>query len=254
MRRILILPLLLLMLTACGKKGPVRPVEHALPEAPRNLALEQRGDGFLLFWEAPEANQDGSKLPESLQYRISRMEFDPADDCPECRDLSSPLARIDSRYPQPARFADGRFAFFDAPLKSGTGYRYRIEALGPRGNSGEPARVARAFLPPPAPPGELAGEELDRLIRLRWEPPATRPADAVFIGYRVYRRLPGELWSLAPRSRLPLQQPGFEDFAVENGQTYEYRVGVLYRLAGQEAESSPGHSLRLTPAPPGEPL
>ena len=71
--------ILIVMLTACGKKGPVRPKLDTLPEAPGKVTLQQQGMLFVLGWKMPAKNQDSSKVEDLIGFRIKRLTYDAAD-------------------------------------------------------------------------------------------------------------------------------------------------------------------------------
>ncbi len=237
--------LALLLLTACGHKGPVRPLEQPQPDSVRRLAVGQLGDGLLLSWLPPAANRDGSPLSPLQHYAIYRQQFDPADDCPDCRPPRKPIARI---RPEQATSPDGRLHFFDDQgLQPGLGYRYRVIAVSRSGQPGRPARAERIFLAPPPAPDRLRGESLSRLNRLSWQPPAT--AEGKLLGYLIYRGEGKRPAGFTPLNGKPLSQPRYDDFALTPGVRYDYRVRALYRLQGQEVISGASNPVSLTARP-----
>ncbi len=253
MYRLLILLLLSLpLLCACGKKSPVRPLEKPVPQAPRELSLEQKGDDFILAWKRPAANRDGSALDESMVFLVSRMDYDPAEACPECRDLSRLIARIDSEYPRQVRVEGDRYFLRDTGLEPDRGYRYRIEAVGKEGVPGDSARVEARFHIPPSPPLMLTAKSLDRQVRLSWEAPAQLPEGARIAGYNLYRRLKQSAFALRPLNGAVLESTTYDDFAVENETIYHYELRALYHLGDELVESPPSESAAARPSSPSQ--
>ena len=118
---LLFISLMVAALAACGKKGPVRPKLLPLPAAPAGLAVEQRGNHFLLSWEIPERNQDGSPLTDLQGFRVERMIFQSGEDCPECREDFKLAAEIDLEYLRNAARQGNRLFWWDIePAPGGT--------------------------------------------------------------------------------------------------------------------------------------
>lgn len=245
-RKFSILALLLLSLAACGKRGPVRPLLHALPGAPQNLAIQQLGRQFLLSWAIPRVNQDGSPLTDLQGFQVYKMTYDPARDCPECRDTSILMESLDLDYLQGARREGDRLLLRIPGLEAGQGYQFRVVPVTRRGRSGLAATVRRiCHLPPP--PGGLTASGHDQMARLSWSPPATPPADLT--GYAVYRRIPGQPFPLQPVSHQPPSARQFEDFGLENGTTYIYGLRSVAKVDGDAVESDLSDTAVVTPRP-----
>jgi len=231
------------LLAGCGTKGPVRPLELRLPAAPQGLRVQQRGLRMLLSWAPPGRNQDGSPLEDLQGYRVYKMEYDPTEDCPECRDTSVLLQEVDLDYLRQARRLNGRLYLWDSGLEAGRGYQYRVVAYNRKGREGEPTQLRRLFFLPPTPPSELEASPHDRLVRLSWA-----PVEAA-VGYNVYRRLPGEPFALEPINAELLAETGFEDFHLKNELTYIYAIRSVVERLDQRVESPLSASVEAVPRP-----
>ncbi|PLX86304.1 MAG: hypothetical protein C0617_01625 [Desulfuromonas sp.] len=229
--------LLLATLSGCGRKGPLRPLGKPMPAAPPDLVLHQQGGRMLIEWTIPTRNQDGSELKNLEGFRVYRMDYDPAEDCPECRDTSILLQIVDLDYLLEADRSDDRLSIVDYEVEPATGYRYRVAPYTGSGRVGASASARRPFLPPPPAPGRVAGEGLDRLVRLSWEKPLPGPPLAELVGYHVYRRAPGAPFPPRPINIEPAAEPRYEDFEVQNDQPYRYGVRALYSIGGLRVES-----------------
>lgn len=240
-----IISLILLLLVACGQKGPVRPLDSPLPGPVKGVELRQVGESLLLSWQLPEKNLDGSPLKQPPQLDIYRMPYDPKDECPECIDRSTLLASIDPELPTPARRVADRYLFADHKLAVGTGYRYRLV---PRvaGGSGQPVIRRQIYQQPVAAPQQLQGVVRDRSVRLSWQP-LVPTENETLIGYRVYRRLDGEEPSPAPLNAEPLTETHFEEFSLANGTRYRYRVRALVKRGKQLVEGIASSEVAVTP-------
>jgi predicted small lipoprotein YifL len=233
----LTLLLLLCLLPGCGKKGPVRPLKQPLPAAPQALEVQQKGTRFLVAWNLPRTNQDGSKLTDLEGFRVFKMKYDLAQDCPECRDTSVLLLDVDLEYLRDVRRSGERLYLWDDEFEPGFGYQYRIVPYNGKGREGEPARLRLPFVTPPTEPGGLVAENHDRMVRLRWQPAVEVRAEVELLGYNLYRREGDEPFPFPPVNLEILTEPTFDDYGVENGHTYVYSVRTVARIRGNTVES-----------------
>ena len=112
-------------LSACGRKGPVRPPLASLPLAPTEFVIDQQGNDFLLSWTIPAKNQDGAAAEDLTGFRIYRLVYNAVDGCPTCRDPDQLVAELNLLRPEPAVRIDKRFYWRDANVAPGTGHAYR---------------------------------------------------------------------------------------------------------------------------------
>jgi predicted small lipoprotein YifL len=235
--RSITLLMLLLVLAGCGKKGPVQPLRQPLPAAPEALTVQQKGDRFLVAWRPPARNLDGSALENLEKFRVYKMRYDLANDCPECRDTSVLLQEVDLDYLRDVRRVGERLYLWDTELEAGVGYQYRIVPVNTKRREGAPVILRLPFVNPPAAPGGLAAENHDLMVRLRWQPVTEAGAEAELLGYNLYRREGDEPFAFAPVNPEILTEPTFEDYGVENGRTYIYSVRTVARIRGNTVES-----------------
>jgi len=235
----------LFSLTACGNKGPLRPLEVPRPETVQAPELRQQGDALLLGWQLPNSNQDGSLAAAAPTVDIYRMTYDPADDCPECFDRSTLLASIDPELPAPAQRVGNRYLLQDRPLKPGIGYQYKLVSRNATGEQSRPLILRQTYFTPVPAPRQLAATPRDSSLLLEWLAPALTATDQL-LGYLVYRRLqPTEHFTLL--NIAPLPKPRFEDFGIENGRRYHYRVRALVKRDSQSIESLPSAEVSAVP-------
>jgi hypothetical protein len=247
LKTILPLLLLLLLLAACARKGPVRPLLKPLPAAPGNFTIVQKGDHFLLGWGIPQKNQNGTPLTDLQGFRLYRLRFEPGRECPECREANELWRQVDLDYLQVVRRLGERLYLRDGDLEPGFGYHYRVVPFTRSGFEGNPAIAQRIFMTPPPTPKGLSTTALDHLVRLAWEPVEDKRSGVKFLGYNVYRTPAGQPFSPSPVNPLVLREPRFEDFGVENGQTYRYAVRAVILSGGLTVESSLSNEVRATP-------
>ena len=246
--RKMVIPLLLLLtLAACGKKGPVRPLLQALPAAPQNLTVQQQGKRFLLSFGLPTRNQDGSPLTDLQGFQVYKMKYDPAQDCPECRDTSVLLQSIDLDYLRGVRRSGDHLELWDRGLEAGFGYQYRVVPVNRQGASGLPVVVKRQYFQPPPAPLALQATSHDQMARLQWQPPSTGSPAGELEGFNIYRRRPGSPFPPLPVNHTPVKKSPYEDFGLENGTTYEYALRSVIKVSGVEVESPLSDTVAATP-------
>lgn len=244
--RLQILFLVLLILAACGKKGPVRPLEAHLPNAPGSVELVQSGDELLLSWKLPDRNQDGTPLAAPPTIDIYRMLFDPNDSCPECRDRSTLLYSIDPELPEPAQIDGDRYLLRERKVSAGQGYHYRLVPVDRNGQAGEPLVKRIAFLAPPAAPEGLRVTPHDRSTVLDWEP--LQPAAGFeLVGYHVYRRDTDAGQPLQRLTKRALAESSYNDYNLANGKSYDYQLRALLKKDDRLLESLPTAIVSATP-------
>ena len=238
--------LLFVMLTACGKKGPVRPKLDTLPEAPSEVALHQQGNTFVLAWKIPAKNLDGSTVEDLTGFRIKRLSYDVADGCPTCRDPQTEVADFDVRYPAPGQRIGNRIYWRDLDILIDVGYRYAIVPLTVGGQEGPTAMIHLAAQEPQPSPTALQVEAGDAQVALQWTAPALS-SDVELVGYNLYRRYEEQPFPMVPINPKPLQETELLDRGLDNGRTYEYRVRALIRAGDQQLESMASPGALITP-------
>jgi len=244
-QQLLLLIGITLLLSACGKKGPVRPLDAAVPGSVSGAEIHQQGENLVLSWQLPKKNLDGSQLSKEPQLDLYRMVFDPTDDCPECTDRSSLVASIDPDLPAPARRAGQRYQYVDADLLAGKGYKYKLV---PRENdlAGKAISLRRIYLRPAAAPEQLQATSQSGAILLTWLPPVLAPNETL-LGYQLYRSLGGQSLSPALLNTDPLQTTRFEDFDLNYGNSYVYRVRALVKRGDQVLEGLASNQVAVMP-------
>jgi len=238
---------LTLTLTGCGFKGPPQPLLQPLPAAPQALTVRQYGSEMQLAWNLPQKNQDGTGLTDLAGFDIYRMSYDPATDCPECRDTSVLIERIELAYLKNASREGNRIFYLDRGVEAGSGYRYRVVPFTANRQAGAPGLIQQVMAVPPPAPVNLDAEAHDRLVRLTWTAASPEAPGQVLRGYNVYRRKGSEAFSRLPINRALLTITGFDDFEVVNNASYGYQVTSVVRTLNGQAESMPSPIAESTP-------
>lgn len=232
--------LCLVLLAACGNKGPVRPLETVQPNPVQAPELRQQGDALLLGWQLPATEQDKAPLVD-----IYRSSYDPQDQCPECFDRSTLLASINPELPQPAQLSGKRYLLFDRQLQAGTGYQYKLIVRDRDGELSRPVILRQSFSEPVPAPQQLSGEPRDSSVLLQWQASPLAPGDQL-LGYLLYR-YSGTAPQFYPLNAQPLTEPRYEDFSLKNGTRYHYRLRALVQRGKQQIESLASDELSVTP-------
>jgi hypothetical protein len=119
--------LLVLMLavaaSACGRKGDPRAPELATPKLITNLAARSTTDGVMLTWNRPTEYVDGSELKDLVGFVIFRKEI--SQSCLDCpvpyRELTT--VNVEDR----EKFVRlKQYRFDDREVRANTIYRYRV--------------------------------------------------------------------------------------------------------------------------------
>ncbi|GIW41149.1 MAG: hypothetical protein KatS3mg076_1726 [Candidatus Binatia bacterium] len=108
--------LLALAVLACGRKGPVRPLELLLPEPVSELRASVEGGAVVLRWRAPNRRLDGSRLEDLSSFLVERAENEGPFRVVGVVVLDEEDRALEVR----------RFAFRDETVESGARYRYRV--------------------------------------------------------------------------------------------------------------------------------
>lgn len=120
---LLVLLMLIVAASACGKKGEPRAPELATPKLITNLAARSTADGVALTWNRPTEYVDGSELKDLASFVIFRKEI--SQSCVDCpvpyRQLTT--VNVEDR----EKFVRlKQYRFDDREVRSNTIYRYRV--------------------------------------------------------------------------------------------------------------------------------
>ena len=237
--------LMIVMLAACGKKGPVRPKVTRPLAAPFEVTLQQQGNLFVLGWTIPTANHDGS-AEDLTGFRIKRLTYDAAEDCPTCRDPQMEVTVLDIKRPAPGQRIGNRMYWRDLDIRPANGYRYAIVPLTLGGIEGPAATIHLAVQQPPPSPTALQVEAGDAQVTVQWTAPELT-ANMELLGYNLYRRQAKRSFPIVPVNIEPLQMTRLLDRGLDNGRAYEYRVSALIRIGDQLLESMASPGALITP-------
>lgn len=267
------------MLASCGAPGEPSVRRAPVPEAVKDLAVEQVGNDLILTFTLPRYtafHAPLSKIPElDIYLDFARATSSGAQPAPP-RDLLTAIPpQLVDRYLRGAqvRFVD---TFNPEELARHAGqqavFAVRSRVSGLRFSNDSNLALLRAY-PPPEPIRDAAAIVTHDAITLRWPPPqkTTNGENVAPIAtYRVYRMeeekteaAPGTTAGSAAESNAeafkligePLA-PSFNDSQFEFGKTYVYAIRSVAQNGADLVESANSNLVTVTPKnvfPPSAP-
>jgi len=127
----------ILFAAGCGKKGDPIPTRARLPAAIADLSAASSAEGIILRWSIlfPQGGI-GS-------FRILRSDTEAADACPGCPQDHRTLVQLSVADGRLQREGAKGIRYFDADVRLGRFYSYRVASCDPRGNCGEASNTAQ---------------------------------------------------------------------------------------------------------------
>lgn len=244
MKALLKILLLLLLLSACGRKGALLPPEALVPAAVQDLQVQQTGEEFRISWSAPGKEKGGRPLRDLSGFKLLRRTVTAdGSDCASCPDSWQLLTTVDLALPGQTVQGGGWFSYRDRGLPPGSKSQYRLLALSRSGGISSPATSPVKKLQPLVTPPGLKGAVLPAGIRLEFDFTAVAPAKLV--GFNVYRRSTAKEAATLPLNSRPIVQSFWDDQQIEFGRTYRYSAAALVELEGEIVESLPSPEVEL---------
>jgi len=129
-----------LLVVSCGRKGPPRAPELAVPETIKDLKAEAGGGGIALTWSRPTRYLDGKTLDDLAGFVVFRKEITQA--CPEC---PAPYReRVTLPVEDQQKFIKKqKFRYVDGELTPQVNYVYRIFSRLMDGSLSDPSNEAK---------------------------------------------------------------------------------------------------------------
>jgi uncharacterized protein len=260
-RAVVVVAAVLLLLSACGRRGAPLPPLPVVPAAVSGLRAEPREAGILLSWTRPTRNSDASALTDLREFRLSRATV--ALGTPSVpASAFSLVATVRADRPENASVQGPLYVFRDDAggqgLATDRQYRYRIQAVNARGEGGAVSSdVTVDFTAAPAPPTGVKASAGDGTVDLEWQAPTgVSPAAAPPKGYNVYRGLQSGVYGLQPVHAAPVRERRFRDAGVQNDVAYYYVVRSVSNDRPPWRESADSQEVSVVPEdfiPPSPP-
>ncbi len=243
---------LLLVLSACGIKGPPRPPSLVTPAPVADLAALSRENNVTLAWTRPLKNTDGSLLKDLASFHLYRK-GEPVEVGKTKKEGPGfiLIATIDAERSENALREGDRYLYQDRGLPYDQRYLYRLVSINRRG-LGSPVsnEVAIEVTVPPAAPTDLKAEATEGMVTLQWEPPKVK-ADGSPLGelkgYNVYRGEKSANYGPRPINRELVRETEFRDLGLINDKTYYYMVRAVDREGPPAHEGLDSTEVAVTP-------
>ncbi|HEX9879081.1 MAG TPA: fibronectin type III domain-containing protein [Candidatus Binatia bacterium] len=136
---LLFIAMVFVVAASCGKKGPPRAPELAVPQVIGDLKAEAGRTGVILTWSRPTRYVDGQRLRDLQGFVVFRKEISPS--CPDCpvpfREQFTVLIDDQERLIQKPKFRT-----VDQTLSPGATYIYRVFSRLVDGSLSEPSNEA----------------------------------------------------------------------------------------------------------------
>ena len=250
-RTIILFLFILLLASACAKKGSPVPWESIVPKRIVDLAAMPREARLLLEWTSPKENTDKSVLADLEKFLVLRSEgILIGEECRGCGEKPKVIdeMKVDGRGDEKGK----KITMFFEDLEPGKVYVYEIVSVNRRGHPSSPSNPVWVYWDfPPREPAEVLGELGDKRVDLSWE--LVEGAT----GYNIYRRGKEEPFPLRPLNREPLTVTQFADLNVEDEKEYIYSIRALRRVVKTDMEGRGSQEISVTPThliPPGSPV
>lgn len=240
MRRISLLFLILLLITACGKKGALIYPDMLVPAAPTAVTVRQVGPGMKLAFALPDKDKAGQALTDLAGVSILRREAILGQEvgCSSCANdfrvfKTMYLDHIDAS----ARHYGRLFMLLDNDVRVGREYTYKVIAFTKGNVDGDASKPVFASLAQAPPSPVLQAVSAPTEIKLEFV--GLTPLEGVLAGYNLYRWIKGDALPFLELNKEPLVQNNFIDTGLERGVIYVYAVRMVVRLPkGEIVESA----------------
>ncbi len=205
---------LLLLLSACGKKGPPALKSWEKPPAPVLLGVYHREGVVSISWSFPEGK-------ENIDFILLRA--------------------TDTTFEKIGFPKGAQRSFTDTAFKDGASYRYKIVARNLHGVLSNDSNILQATpLSTPSPPRNLSFRVSGNSIILSWE------SEGPDVRYNVYRGFARGKQDASPLNAAPLDEPSLTDlFDVNRTAFYTVRSTVMSDITN---EGPPSAEIEVSPA------
>lgn len=225
------------ILSACGKRGPLVYPDLVVPQAPNSVEARVVGDGVRLSFLLPSSGQENGDPKSIAEVRVFRHDISVAEQfCSACSD-SLPFYK--TVYLETLRGAERHgnlMLLMDSEVHPERHYRYRFALQTREGVTGTQSSSVTVSVAKPfaAPLLSVESTPTEAILRISGE----RPAEGVFAGYTIYRRTSESQSSLLPLLQTPVKENSYTDFTLKHGVRYLYGVRSAYKNEQGEMSES----------------
>lgn len=239
-RRLALASVVMLLATACGRKGALIYPDMLVPAAPSTVSAQQSGAAVKLHFALPDKDRAGRAVKGVAGVKISKRTNDAAekDVCRSCMtDYRLFLTLYLDHLPGDTQRFGNRLVLLDSDVRPGNVYSYNIVPFTADGVDGAASTVAevRMTVSPSAPVVKIESFPTEVKLQMSSSPLST----GQMLGYNLYRSSDANTRSYLPLNREPLKGNEYVDSALERGVKYRYSARTLVVLkAGGIAESA----------------
>jgi hypothetical protein len=260
--------LLLLFLTACGKRRPPLPPIERVQQRTEALSGVQRGNQVILSWPAPQRNAPDSSVQSIRRIDVYRLAEKPGAPLPLTEEeFASRSTLIGSVTYDQIKTADQELSYTDTLELAGEPIRLRyavrfVNAAGQRAAFSNFLKIEPAARIAQAPTLVKTDKEIaEDGITITWQPPAANIDGSTplnLLGYNVYRMDETQTAvTPTPLNSEPVSGAQYTDKTFQFGQDYRYFVrSVSLGTEGAQVESLNSNSISVSPRdvfPPAAP-
>ena len=231
---------LLLLATACGRKGPLIYPDMLVPAAPAAVTAQQSGSAIKLQFALPDKDRAGRPVKGVAGIKISKRSIEAAQK-EVCRSCTADYRLFRTLYldvlPADTQRFGNRLILLDSDVSAGNVYSYSIAPFTADGVDGAASAIADVRMGPTLPAPAVKIESLPTEVKLHfsWQPQIS----GRLLGYNLYRSSGADSRSYQPLNKEPLQGNEYVDSALERGVKYRYTArAVLVQESGGIAESA----------------
>lgn len=228
-----------LLVTACGRKGPLLYPDMLVPAAPSAVSAQQSGTVVKLRFTLADSDRSGRPVRDMAGVKISRRSagIDQKEVCRLCTDDFRPFQTLYlDRLPAAAQRFGNLLVVLDTDVNAGALYSYRIVPFMTDNADGasSPSADVRMFTPLAAPALKIESHPTE--LRLQFLLPT--PLSGRLLGYNLYRSSAAAGRSYQPLNRELLPGNGYVDGVLERRVTYRYRATAVIMLASGDIVES----------------
>jgi fibronectin type 3 domain-containing protein len=241
----------IVVLGACGKKGPPMPWRFFVPKRIVDLEAMPREGGLFLTWTAPKENTDNSPLTNLAKFQVLRSEGNLVNgECQGCGGM--PEVVYEMKLESKEEATGKKITVFFDNLEARKVYVYQVISVNRRGYPSAPSNPVTVYWEHlPQAPEMLRGEPGYKKVDLSWEPVEGAT------GYNIYRRGENEIFPINPLNKELITTTQYTDLSVENEKKYIYSVRAVKRVVKTDVEGKGSLEVSVTPTdiiPPSAPV
>jgi predicted small lipoprotein YifL len=218
-----------LILTGCGKKGPLIYPDMLVPAAPADVTAQQSGGNVRLAFTLPTKDRSGRPHTDIAGVKILKRDSLPGlkQVCTACTSDFTLFKKWFIDVPDGTQRAGNRVVLLDGAVQAGRSYTYTFTAFAKDEIDGAvSSQITVDVVQPPLPP-VLTALSHPTEISLQFD---SSPLEGAFVGYSLYRTVKGESFTYMPYVSSPLAVSRYTDMGLDRGTAYLYAARTVVRL------------------------